>query len=39
MEGGAIWLTIMATIMVLSAIIVGIGAMLRRRRRSHTHRP
>jgi hypothetical protein len=34
MEGGAIWLTTIGTILVLSAIIVGIAALLRHRRRS-----
>jgi hypothetical protein len=34
MEGGAIWLTTIATIIVLSAVIVGIATLLRRRRRS-----
>ncbi len=34
MEGGLIWLTIIAGIIVLAAIIVGIAAFLRWRRRS-----
>ena len=34
MEGGAIWLMTIGTIIVLSAIIVGVATMLRRRRRS-----
>jgi hypothetical protein len=35
MEGGAIWLMTIGTILVLSALIVGIATLLRRRRRSH----
>lgn len=35
MEGGAIWLMTIATIFILSAVIVGIATVLRRRRRSH----
>jgi hypothetical protein len=34
MEGGAIWLTTIGAILVLSALIVGIATLLRRRRRS-----
>ncbi len=34
MEGGAIWLTTIGVILVLSALIVGIATLLRRRRRS-----
>jgi len=34
MEGGAIWLMTIGTIVVLSAAIVGIAILLRRRRRS-----
>jgi hypothetical protein len=34
MEGGAIWLMTIGTIVVLSALIVGIAVLLRRRRRS-----
>lgn len=34
MEGGAIWLMTIGTIIVLSAAIVGIAILLRRRRRS-----
>jgi cbb3-type cytochrome oxidase subunit 3 len=34
MEGGAIWLTTIGTIIVLSALILGVAIMLRRRRRS-----
>ncbi len=32
MEGGMIWLATIATILVLSAALVGIGTALRRRR-------
>ncbi len=32
MEGGAIWLTTIGGILVLSALIVGIATLLRRRR-------
>jgi hypothetical protein len=35
MEGGMIWLGIMIAIMVIAALIVGLGTILRRRRRSH----
>ena len=35
MEGGAIWLMTIGTIIVLSGLIVGIATLLRRRRRSH----
>jgi hypothetical protein len=34
MEGGAIWLMTIGTILVLSALIVGTATLLRRRRRS-----
>jgi hypothetical protein len=34
MEGGMIWLGIMIAIMVVAALIVGLGTILRRRRRS-----
>ena len=34
MEGGAIWLMTIGTIVVLSGLIVGIAVLLRRRRRS-----
>jgi len=34
MEGGMIWLGTIGTIIVLSALILGIGTLLRRRRRS-----
>jgi hypothetical protein len=34
MEGGAIWLMTIGTILVLSALIVGLAILLRRRRRS-----
>jgi hypothetical protein len=33
MEGGVIWLMAVGTIIVLSALILGIAVMLRRRRR------
>jgi hypothetical protein len=35
MEGGAIWLMTIGTILVLSALIVGVATLLRRRRRAH----
>ena len=35
MEGGAIWLMTIGTIIVLSAVIVGVATLLRHRRRSH----
>jgi uncharacterized protein (TIGR03382 family) len=34
MEGGLIWLTTIGAIIVLAAVIVGVGAALRRRRRT-----
>lgn len=34
MEGGAIWLTTIGTIIVIAALLVALGTMLRRRRRS-----
>jgi hypothetical protein len=33
MEGGAIWLMTIGTIIVLSALLVGVATLLRRRRR------
>ena len=34
MEGSLIWLTTIGAIIVLAAVIVGVGAALRRRRRT-----
>jgi len=34
MEGGAIWLITIGTIIVIAALLVGVGTMLRRHRRS-----
>ena len=35
MEGGMIWLATIGTVTVLAALVLGIGIVLRRRRRSH----
>jgi LPXTG-motif cell wall-anchored protein len=35
MDGGIIWLATIGAITALAALILGVGIMLRRRRRSH----
>ncbi len=39
MEGGAIWLGTIGTVIVIAALVVGTGILLRRRRRSHERDP